>query len=176
MTDPPKLDAAGLAATLRGDRGTVTEFLEQLAGEPIDADIVSQNTGPADHQRSFGLPPHRELVRRAVLLTGRVTRRRFVYAESAIAADRLPPPVRKRLEMSTDPIGRVLRDHHLRIRREDLADPVIPPDTDGDILALLRASALSRRYRLVIGTSPVMVVSEWFLRAVTDALATRPGG
>ena len=176
MTGEPQLEAADLAATLRCDRGTVTEFLEHLAGEPIDADIVSRRTGPGGHHSSFGLPSHRELVRRAVLLTGRVTRRRFVYAESAIAADRLPPPVRRRLEVSTDPIGRVLRDHHLQIRREELSDPVIPPDVGVDILALLRGSALSRRYRLVIGNSPAMVVSEWFLQTVTSALAAQSGG
>lgn len=176
MTGERQPEVADLAATLRCDRGTVTEFLEHLAGEPIDADIVSQLTGPGDHPGPIGLPSHRELVRRAVLLTGRVTGRRFVYAESAIAADRLPPPVRRRLEVTTDPIGRVLRDHHLRMRREDLADPVVPPDVGADILALLRASALSRRYQLVIGNSPVMVVSEWFLQTVTGALAARSGG
>ncbi len=176
MTGEPQLDAVDLAATLRRDRGPVTELLEHLAGETIDAEILSQHTGPADHDNSLGLPPHQELIRRAVLLTGRVTRRRFVYAESAIAADRLPTMVRNRLEISNDPIGRVLRDHRLQIRREVLADPVSPGEIGGDIVALLRTSALCRRYRLVIGRSPAMVVSEWFLQAATSALATQPTG
>jgi chorismate-pyruvate lyase len=176
MTGEPQPGAHDLAATLPSESGTVTEFLEHLAGEPIDADVVSQHTGPADHDDSLGLPPHRVLLRRAVVLTGRVTRRRFVYAESAIAADRLPLLIRRRLENSNDPIGRILLDHHLQIRREDLAGPVTPSDIDDDIAALLRASALSRRYRLVVGGSAAMVVSEWFLPAAAHALATQPGG
>ena len=113
MTGEPQLEAAGLAATLRSDRGTVTEFLEHLAGEPIDADIVSQHTGPADHG-DIGLPPDRELVRRAVLLTGRMTRRRFVYAESAIAGPASPA--------GAQPPG----GQH----RSDRASPERPPTSD----------------------------------------------
>ena len=174
MTGAPQSSAAELATALQCNRGTVTEFLEHLAGEPIDADIVSQQSGPDGDHDPFGLAPNGEVLRRAVLLTGRTTMRRFVYAESAIAAERLPGSVRRRLELSRDPIGRVLLDHHLRVRREPLAGPVIAEGIGGDIATLLHGSALSRRYRIFVGNTPAMVVSEWFLQSVPDALAAHP--
>jgi chorismate-pyruvate lyase len=175
MTGAPQPSTEDLAAVLARHRGTVTEFLEHVAGEPVDADIVSQQCGPAVDDDRFGFRPVGDVLSRAVLLTGRATRRRFVYAESAIAAERLPGSVRRRLEASRDPIGRVLADHHLRIRREPLADPVITPGISGDIRALLRGSALARRYRIIVGSAPAMVVSEWFLQSVPDALFSHPG-
>jgi len=69
---PPPLrrtiNAAGeLLTALQRANGTVTEFLEQLAGEPIDADILSQNAEPAGHDNSLGLESDADLVRRTVL-------------------------------------------------------------------------------------------------------------
>jgi chorismate-pyruvate lyase len=174
MTDVPPSTAAGLTAILRRSGGTVTEFLEDLAGEPIDADILVHRVVPAGDGNALGLIPDAELLRRAVLLTGRATGRVFVYAESAIAAGRLPAPVRQRLERSRDPIGRVLLDHRLTVRREPVAGPVVAETVDEETGALLRRAPLSRRYRIMIGSDPAFVVSEWFLEAVPEALAARP--
>jgi chorismate-pyruvate lyase len=161
-------------AALSRSRGTVTEFLETLAGERIDADVVSQRAEPAGHDNPLGLGPDAGLLlRRAVLLIGRTSGRPFVYAESTIALGRLPEGVRHRLEQSRDPIGRVLLDHHLRIRREPLAGPLVAPSIGGEIASLVRGASLSRRYRIRIADEPAIVVSEWFLGAVTEALASQ---
>jgi chorismate-pyruvate lyase len=151
---------------LERSRGTVTEFLERLAGEPIDADILSQSTGTAGNDNLLQLESEAELVRRIVLLTGRISGRRFVYAESAIAVDRLPVSARLRLESSQDPIGRVLTNHHLEVRREPLAGPVVATGETPRIIDLLDEAALSRRYRITLGSGPAIVVSEWFLKAI----------
>jgi chorismate-pyruvate lyase len=173
MTGVSSAPSTELLAALERSRRTVTEFLEDLVREPVDADIISQAAGPAGDNNALGLAPGGELVRRAVVLTGRVSGRAFVYAESSIAAERIPGPVRQRLEQSRDPIGRVLVDHHLTVRREPLDGPVVPEVSAHKVGALLRESALSRRYRIMIGGGPAMVVSEWFLRSVSDALAAR---
>jgi chorismate-pyruvate lyase len=171
MTGAAPAGAADLASALRCATGTVTEFLEELAGEPIDAEIIAQLDARADDDDPLGLAPHTELMRRAVFLTGRTTRRRFVYAESAIATQRLPDSVRQRLEASRDPIGRILRDHRLRIHREPLADPAMSAGLERRVTTLLRASALARRYRIVVNRTPVIAVSEWFLTPATVAFA-----
>jgi len=170
--DPPAA-ASELSSALQRSPGTVTEFLEGLAGERIDADILSQNPRPAGNDNLLGLPSDASLTRRNVLLTGRRSGRRFVYAESAIAVERLPASARRRLRSSRDPIGRVLTDHGLEIRREPLAGPVVAAGRAAGIVALLDRAALSRRYRITLGSEPVIVVSEWFLPSVAEAMVAR---
>jgi chorismate-pyruvate lyase len=166
------VDPAGeLLSSLQVANGTVTEFLEYLAGEPIDADILSQDTGPAGNDNSLGLASDAELIRRIVLLTGRISGRRFVYAESAIAVERLPTSARRCLESSRDPIGRVLTKHRLEARREPLAGPAIAVGSSARIVDHLGKAALSRRYLITLGSGPAIVVSEWFLQTVPEALA-----
>jgi len=173
MTGVHPPTAAELLNALQRAKGTVTEFLEHLAGEPIDADILSQKTGPAGNDNSLGLESDAELIRRIVLLTGRISGRRFVYAESAIAAERLPPSARRCLESSRDPIGRVLTKYRLEVQREPLAGPVVAVGNTARTIDLLDSASLSRRYRITLGSDPVIVVSEWFLQTVPEALTSR---
>jgi chorismate-pyruvate lyase len=172
MTRVPPPTAAKLLTSLHHATGTVTEFLEHLAGESIDADILSQSTGPAGYDNSLGLESDAELIRRIVLLTGRSSGRRYVYAESAIAVGRLPAPARRRLESSRDPIGRVLAKYRLEVRREPLPGLVVAEGNTAKIIDLLDRAALSRRYRITLGSGPAIVVSEWFLQTVPEALTS----
>lgn len=158
-----------LSTALRHNTGTVTEWLEHLAGEPIDAVIRRQDMGPAAGDNPLGLAPGAPLLHRSVLLTGRETGLAFVYAESAIAAGRLPGSVLVRLETSRDPIGKVLSDHHLIICRDHLCRTAATP-ADPDVATLLVDGVHSRAYRIVLDGVPVMLVSEWFLGPVSDAL------
>ncbi len=170
--------AVELTAVLARHPGTVTELLERLAGEPIDADVLWRGPGPTGDDSGLGLGRHEETMRRTVLLTGRVTGRRFVYADSTIASGRLPLSVRRQLETGSEPIGRILSDHHLDIWREPLPAPPADHDhTTGfhpQIATLLASSPLARRYRLIIGTTPAMIVTEWFLAPASEALASHP--
>jgi len=172
MTGVPQSAAVELMAALQRTTGTVTEFLEHLAGEPIDADVLSQEAAPAGNDNALGLVPDHELVRRTVLLTGRTSGRRFVYAESAIAVELLPDPVRQRLQSSRDPIGRVLTDHGMLVRRDPLAGPVVAARNAVRGANLLDGAVLSRRYRITLGGDTAIVVSEWFLQTVSEALAS----
>jgi chorismate-pyruvate lyase len=160
-----------LSAALQRNTATVTEWLEHLSGEPIDADIRHQDAGPAPGDNPLGLAPGAPLMHRAVLLTGRMTRLAFVYAESAIANNRLPAPVPFRLQTSRDPIGRVLLDHHLVVGRDLLPGSVVATRADPGVAPLLADAVEARRYRIVIDGVPVMVVSEWFLGPVSIALS-----
>lgn len=155
--------------------GTVTEFLEDLAGEPIDAAVISQRTVRAPADNDLGLATGAELVHRAVVLEGRATGRRFVCARSTIALERLPVEVRRRLEASRDPIGRVLVDHGLHIEREPLASPGPPSAEQAGTVPGIVDAIFSRRYRIVLDAVPAIEISEWFLPSTADALAARPG-
>ncbi len=163
--------SAALSAALRQNPATVTEWLEHLAGEPIDADIRHQAIDPAPEHDPLGRAPDAPTLHRAVLLTGRVTGLAFVYAESVIAADRLPASVSARLQASRDPIGRVLLDHRLVLGRHPVSGTVVATHADPDVTGLLVDAVLSRRYRIVIDDDPVMIVSEWFLETVPIALS-----
>ena len=172
MTRVPPPRASDLQIALHHSKGTVTEFLEHLAGEPVDADVLSQDAGPAGPDNSLGLEPDAELIRRSVLLTGRTSGRRFVYAESTIAMERLPWAARLSLESTREPIGRVLRRNGLEIRREPLPGSPIPVRATEGIIDLVDGAALCRRYRIALGSEEAIVVSEWFLQTVPDALAS----
>jgi chorismate-pyruvate lyase len=168
-----RVSSAGeLLTALQRSKGTVTDFLEHLAGEPIDADILSQKTGTAGNDNLLGLESDAELIYRTVLLTGRRSGRDYVYAESAIAVERLPASARRLLESSRDPIGRVLTKYHFEIRREPLAGPVTATGNSAAIVELLNGVALARRYLITLGSDPAIVVGEWFLQAVPEALAS----
>jgi chorismate-pyruvate lyase len=172
VTGVPRPTASDLQIALHRSEGTVTEFLEHLAGEPVDADVLSQDAGPAGHDNSLGLEPDAELIRRSVLLTGRTSGRRFVYAESTIAMERLPGDARLRLESTREPIGRVLARNGLAISRQPLPGNPIPVRATGGIVDLLDGAALCRRYRISVGREAAIVISEWFLQTVPDALAS----
>jgi chorismate-pyruvate lyase len=167
----PNSVAEVVATTLAHGTGTVTELLEHLAREPIEADILHQQAVPAGIDSPLGLAVGTRTMHRAVLLTGRTTRRVFVYAESVIASDRLPPSACLRLETSRDPIGRVLVDHHLNVDRQWLGTVEGVEHPDQRVTALIGRAVQSRRYRITIDRLPAMIVSEWFLPSVSDALA-----
>lgn len=153
----------------------MTELLEHVADEPIDADIRHQDVGPLSGDESLGLPAGQPSMQRAVVLTGRATGRSFVYAESAIAADRLPGSVRSRLETSRDPIGRVLLDHRIAVSREPLPGSIVAARADQAVGVLLADVVYTRRYRIVVAGTPAMVVSEWFFPTVPTAIAAHLG-
>jgi chorismate--pyruvate lyase len=167
--------SAALSTALWRNTGTVTELLEHLAGEAIDADIRHQDMGSAPGDNPLGLSPGAPFLHRSVLLTGRGTGLAFVYAESAIAADRLPGSVLSRLQTTRDPIGRVLADHHLVVRRDPLSGAVAATHADQDVATLLVDGVHSRGYRILLDGVPAMMVSEWFLGPASVALTAHLG-
>jgi chorismate lyase len=163
--------AGSFAGTLDRHTGTVTEFLEHVAGEPVDADVLHRAHRPTDDGRVLGLGPDTPVNHRAVLLTGRASGRSFAYAESSIATGTVPPGMLARLETGRDPIGRVLTEHGLALRREPLAGPNGPRHAAGDVGTLVAAAVLVRRYRILLGDVAAMVIGEWFLPDAAAAFA-----
>jgi len=167
----PEMPAGDLGNALRQFQGTVTEFLEKLAGEPVVARVLSQRKTAASDGNALGLTVNDDVLCRTALLVGRRTESIFVYAESVIAVERLPTSVLTRLQSTTHPIGRVLIDEGITVQRIELATPPRIPNGSSELELLLGAGVWPRRCLLMAEMTPVMDISEWFLRSVHDSLA-----
>ena len=162
---------SGLRAALESTGGTVTDFLEQLVGERIDAQARHQHVSGAATSNELGAPRGEPLLQRAATLRGRTSGSSYVYAESVIATSRLPTQFRLRLESSTDPIGRILDEMGIAVTREDLAEPddiALRPDGAMKVDDYL----LARTYRIDSGPIPLMVITEWFLTTLSRFLSS----
>jgi chorismate-pyruvate lyase len=163
-----------LPRLLRDNQDSVTHLLERLTGEPLVADVIRQDSRPAEADNALGLSAGQPLTHRIAVLKGGVTLTPFVYAESAFVPARLPVAACHQLERTSDPIGRVLAAHGLALHREDLPSsgssaPRTPRVLDAAATGVSDV-VWSRAYRLTMDALPVFVISEWFLRPLQDAL------
>jgi chorismate-pyruvate lyase len=161
-----------LATALERAGGTVTDLLESVSGERIDALVVAQARGRAGLDSRLGLRPLDPVLERAALLAGHETGRVFAYAESQIAADRLSDDAVRRLLECRDPIGRILTEGGLDPHRQFLDDSAETNAPLESIEPTLARIALTRRSLILVGSKPAVLVSEWFTDTLLDTLAT----
>jgi chorismate-pyruvate lyase len=167
----PVANPLDLRAALDRTSGTVTDFLEQLVGERIDAHTHHHGIVEADNASGLRVEEGEPLLQRAATLRGRTSGCSFVYAESVIVVGRLPSRFRTQLETSTDPIGRILDEMEIAVNRESVGEPngsfVPRPDRGvrGDDYLL------TRTYRIDSEQTPVMIITEWFLKTLTPFLS-----
>jgi chorismate-pyruvate lyase len=160
---------SGLRAALESTHGTVTNFLEQLVGESVDAQVHHQETVAAPPSNDLEVAEGAPLLQRVATLRGRRTGSPYVYAESVIVTNRLPTGFCLRLESSTDPIGRILHDMGIAITRQNLVGPGGADSRPegavnvGDVL-------FARTYRIDSEQTPLMVITEWFLTTLNPFL------
>lgn len=142
---------------------TVTTYLEQLVGEPIDAHERHHATARAGTPNAFGVADGHPLLERTAVLRGRRTAQTYVRAESVLVPSRLPGDVCRQLERGSDPIGRILAREGIEFSRSPLDGTVGEAGPDDYLLA--------RRYRVEMEGVSVMVIAEWFLPALEAFLA-----
>jgi len=156
---------------LRRPEGTVTELVEALVGEPLDAEARRHVMIEAELPNPLAVGAGHPLLARAVRLTGRVSRRPYVYAETMLVVSRISSRFLERLASTADPIGRILRAEGTPVTRTPLAGQEASPPAfgarqppaPGDVL-------LNRQYRVDMGGVPVMVITEWFLTPLQQFL------
>jgi chorismate-pyruvate lyase len=150
--------------------GMVTELLEALFNEPIDAERIMHESLRAGAKNMFNLDEGHEILHRAAVLRGRVTGVRYLYAESLIASERLPETVTAQLWDTDTPLGRALVAGGLVFRRRMLGEARgNPMNFDEQLLTLIRSVDAKRSYQILIDDVTVATVAEWFLPAALDA-------
>ncbi len=164
---------SGFEAALSRASGTVTTFLEQLVGEPIDARERRHRIIRAEPSNSLRVAEGVPLIFRTAALEGRTSGRVYLYAETVLVPGRLPNNFRRRLESSSDPIGRILAQEGISVTRQPLrgSEPRFAPVplegvAVGDYL-------LARTYRLDAEGTPLMVITEWFLISLEEFLPSQ---
>ena len=160
--DPTSLDP--LQRILLVTDGTLTDTLEAAFLEPIGLrkialDIVAAAEARADLDVARGEP----LLERTIVLYGETTGRPYVYAESLLALDRLPPRFRDELTSSDTPMGRLWSEYKMETWKELLHVTRHPAADRAAHLAMAADDeCLVRRYRLISGGRPLMLIEEQF--------------
>ncbi len=171
VSPTPPLERA-LDTALGRSGGTVTGVLEELVGEPIDAEPLAHRPLSATAGGPLEVPPGHPLLGRTARLVGRRSEHRYVFARAVLVPSRLPEGFVAQLTTGHQPIGRILEAEGLVVTREpgpgpeagSLGSEGVPPP--GDVL-------LARTYRLMVDGAPVMVISEWFLTSLAPFLTPR---
>ena len=158
-----------LRAALDRTSSTVTDFLEQLVGETIDAHAHRHDRIEAHNANDLRVNEGEPLLHRAATLRGRTSGRAYVYAESLIVVGRLPTRFGHRLETSTDTIGRILAEMGIAVTRQGDGEPDSASRSKSDVN--VGDYLLTRTYRLDSEQTPVMIISEWFLETLIPFLS-----
>ncbi|CKN58551.1 chorismate-pyruvate lyase [Mycobacterium tuberculosis] len=152
--------------------GTLTRVLNIVADDEVIVQIVKQRIHDVSPKLSefeqLGQVGVGRVLQRYIILKGRNSEHLFVAAESLIAIDRLPAAIITRLTQTNDPLGEVMAASHIETFKEEAKVWV------GDLPGWLalhgyqnpQKRAVARRYRVISGGQPIMVVTEHFLRSV----------
>ena len=156
--------------------GTVTDMLQTICRERINARKIIQEVGPADRSiQPLELAPGESVLRRRVLLHGERTGTNYVYADSSIAIDRLDATFRDGLLKSDTPIGRIWRNNRVEIFKEIIG---VSHAAAGQIAGYFETSAdshlLVRTSRVFVRSRPTMLITEHFSPALARS-STRNG-
>ena len=169
----PVANRLDLRAALDGTGGTVTNFLEKLVNEKIVASAHHHDMIEARKGNPLRVEEGEPLLRRAATLQGAESGRSYVYAQSVIVVGRLPSGFCNQLETSSDPIGRVLDEMGIAVIRQSVGEPVGAPRPNSDVK--VGDYLLARTYRLDSDQTPVMMITEWFLKTLAPFLVLAQG-
>jgi chorismate-pyruvate lyase len=155
--------------------GTLTNTLEAAFLEPITLIKIAVDVSPAAAAvEALELEAGAPVMTRQILLRGERSGRNFVYAETVLALDRLPPDFREQLLTSSAPLGRLWLDHKLETRKEMLDVHEQPAgELSQHFSGGPSALVLVRRYRVFSGGRPSMLITEHFPESYKSAA---PGG
>ncbi len=149
--------------------GTVTQFIEAYAMEPVLIRVLDQAAVRAgDAARWLACESDAEVLQRRAALAGAGTQKLYVYAESLLLPGRLSADMRAALNRETGGLGKILLNAALESRREALWFGMetlhdLPRQLgEGDAM-----SCLTRTYRIIAGGEPLMLITEHFPLACT---------
>jgi chorismate-pyruvate lyase len=157
---------------LIASNGTLTRILGIVADDEIVVQIVEQQVhGIAPSISDLAQLPSGRILQRQILLKGRSSGHPFVAAESLIAMDLLPTSITTILTKTERPIGEVIAASCLETFKET-AEVWIGQAPGWLALAGYQnwePRIVARRYRIIMGGQPVIIITEHFLRNVFQA-------
>ena len=144
--------------------GTVTELLEALTGEPLRLGLKKQFVDRTENHPAMAVPDgHSACLYRQITLRGEKTDQDWLYAESIILHQKLRPDARQMLEQQKIPLGVILNRQLADNHREIVDCGYRDNGAAADHLGLERDHPfLYRVYRVLVKTSPIAVIEEWF--------------
>ena len=158
--------------------GTLTRILHIVADEDIILQIIKQQIHHvAPKMPELGQLPSGRVLQRRIVLKGRSSGNPFVAAESLIAIDLLPPAITTSLTKTECPIGEIMAASCLETFKE------VAKVWIGDMPGWLACGRyqdsqpriVGRRYRIITGGQPVIIITEYFLRGLfRDAPCEEP--
>lgn len=169
-SDPAPPDAIELATlppflrVLLVTDGTVTKSIEAHFWEPVDVEVLEHASMPSERARpGIGVHIGDLVLRRCVILRGRVTRSVYAFAESIIAHDRVPAAMSSQLIQGAKGIGELLRDEKtetyrelVSIRRGQAGELAVHLGVDGT------APVVAREYTIRFKGQAAMMIEEVF--------------
>jgi chorismate-pyruvate lyase len=139
--------------------GNLTNMLQAYFLETIGIRVVAQHI----MNSSDDFEVNRTFLKRQVVLYGTQTLRPYVYAESTLAFNQLPPELARDLQYSDIPLGRLWLHHRLETFKELIDVRVSNNETAaGHFGKDDSGSLLKRSYRVVSKGRPCMVIHEYF--------------
>jgi chorismate-pyruvate lyase len=149
--------------------GTLTRTLGIVADDEIVVQIVEQQLhGVAPSMPGLEQLPSGRVLQRRILLKGRSSGHPYVAAESLIAVDVLPPAIMKSLTNTEHPIGEIMAASCLESFKE--AAEVWRGQPPGWLARAhyqnTQQRIVGRRYRVIAGGQPVIVINEYFLQNI----------
>jgi chorismate-pyruvate lyase len=149
---------------LLGTDGTVTHILEAYASEPVGVEKLLQEfdaVGAADAE--LELSTDDKVLRRRVLLRGRMSGRTLLYAEAVVALARVEPALLDGLVATDKPIGALLAEHRTETFREILRVQHEPAGLSGPHFGIEASARLvTRTYRIIRRQQPMILIHEKF--------------
>jgi len=153
--------------------GTLTKLLENLLSEQLT--VIKSYESIETNEREIPyleLPAEQSVISRKICLQGQNSGINWLYAESIIVPERLPPLFRQELLESQIPIGKLWAKHRVETFKE-----LLPPfEESAEQLAVHFKVApehrlLGRTYRVFSCQQPIMMLTEKFpAHYFTDAV------
>lgn len=153
-----------LARVLATTDGTVATIIEAYAGEPVSVVKLAERFEAGDsHTPELAVEPGERILRRTVVLRGLESGSNFLHAECVIRADHLPPEVLTELVSTNTPLRRTLTQRRIGSFEEMIGGGREPAGRSGRYFDVdPSASMIVRRYRILIGGEPVILITERF--------------
>lgn len=144
--------------------GTVTDILEAHLQEQIRLVKLSENLGPAgEPSEHMNYDADTEILKRTVLLQGKISRKNFIYAESVIVPERLSAEFKSALIDTRTPIGKIWIELRVETFKEIKGSSIENALNKAHHFQIApNAKLLSRTYCVFTNQLPVMMITEKF--------------